>query len=214
MSTGTRLGPVGRDWLPTPSTAAPVIAVPSPRSAGQVEVAVAVAVVDDTAAPPPAPQRLASRVVLGTLLNLAAVVGLGMTSLTVYAATHHLHPLVVRSGSMEPIIHTGGMVLVQTIPASAIRVGDVVAAKRPDGVTVTHRVVELSRDGELAQLILKGDANKTIDPDPVPVAQVGRLVWSAPLIGRLAAWTASARGGFVLGCILTAALLSLRRPSP
>ncbi|MCW2599185.1 MAG: signal peptidase [Frankiales bacterium] len=151
---------------------------------------------------------------LGTLLNLASLLGLSMTAVTVYAATHGLHPLVVRSGSMEPTIPTGSMVLIQKIPASAIRVGDVVAVKRPDGVTVTHRVRSLSRSGDLAQLVLKGDANKTIDPDPVTVASGGRLVWTAPLLGRIAAWTASARGGFVLGCVVTGVLVSLRRRAP
>jgi signal peptidase len=248
MATGTRTGPVGRDWLATPCTAALPVMLPSPRAARRVDlldtaytpfvVALpqprqawydelpaeqAPVLVEEppaleemsAAAPaPPGKRHLASRVILGTLLNLAALLGVGMTGLTIYAATHHLHPLVVRSGSMEPLVHTGGMVLVQTIPASDIRVGDVVAAKRPDGVTVTHRVVRISRDGELANLILKGDANKAVDPDPVPVARVGRLVWSAPLIGRVAAWTASARGGFVLGCLVTGVLLSLRRRSP
>jgi signal peptidase len=153
-------------------------------------------------------------VLVGTALNLAALIGIGMSGVTAYAATHQLHPLVVRSGSMEPTIKTGSMVLVRTIPAAAIRVGDVVAVRRPDGVTVTHRVQSLSRDGALAQLILKGDANKTRDPEPVSVASAGRLVWSAPVVGRFAAFTASARGGFLLGCIVTAVLLSLRRRSP
>lgn len=234
----------GRDWLPTPRMSAPAVAlpavlIPAPRVSSEwtwaparredhltssdepfVRVlggpAAAAPVPDSEPAEapvevvPPAPRRW----VLGTLLNLAAVVGIGMSGVTAYAATHQLHPLVVRSGSMAPVIATGSMVLVETIPAAQIRVGDVVAVRRPDGVTVTHRVVRLSRDGELAQLILKGDANKTEDPDPVPVASAGRLVWSAPVLGRVAAFTASARGGFVLGVVVGAVLLSLRRRSP
>lgn len=195
--------PAQRDWRPTAPCTVPAELLPAPRAAEHDRLPV-----------PRQVRRRTKRLVLGGLLNLAALLGLLMISLTVYAATHHLHPLVVRSGSMEPLIPTGGMVLVQTIPAAAVRVGDVVAVKRPDGVTVTHRVQSLSRSGDLAQLVLKGDANKAKDPDPVTVATAGRLVWSAPLIGRLAAWSASARGGFALGCVVTAVLLSLRRRSP
>lgn len=199
MAAGTVL--VGRDWLPTAAAAHDAVLVPTPRR------------------PSPCPDRAplrhrASRLALGLLLDVAAGLGLLMTGVTGYAVTHHLHPLVVRSGSMEPLIHTGGMVLVRTVPASQVRVGDVVAVRRPDGVTVTHRVVSLTRRGPLAQLVLKGDANETVDPFPVTVASAGELVWNAPGLGRVAAWTASARGGFVLGCVVTAVLLGLRRRPP
>lgn len=201
MAAGTVL--VGRDWLPTASATDAALLLPTPRR----PVADAVPTRSDPL------RHRASRFALGTLLNLAAVLGVTMTGVTGYAVTHHLHPLVVRSGSMEPLIRTGGMVLVRTVPAAEIRVGDVVAVRRPDGVIVTHRVVSLTRSGPLAQLVLKGDANRTVDPSPVTVASGGRLVWNAPWLGRFAAWTASARGGFVLGCVVTAGLLSVRRRS-
>ncbi len=67
---------------------------------------------------------------------------------------------------------------------------------------MTHRVTALTRSGAFAQLTLKGDANRTVDPEPVTVAHAGRLVWTAPYVGRVAAFSASARGGFVLGCLV------------
>jgi signal peptidase len=197
---------LGRDWLPSAPAAAPVALVPTPRRP-----------LDDPSPPrQPAtePRRsTGSRVILGTLLNLAALLGMAMTGVTAYAATHGMHPLVVRSGSMEPLVHTGSMVLVRTVPAAQVHVGDVVAVKRPDGVTVTHRVVSMTRSGPFAELILKGDANQAVDPAPVTITSAGRLVWTAPLLGRAAAWTASARGGFLLGCVVTGCLLSVRRRS-
>ncbi len=74
------------------------------------------------------------------LLTLASVLGLVVLGITVTAHVTGLRPLVVKSGSMEPTIPTGGMVLVRTIPAADIRVGDVVAVERPDRTRVTHRV--------------------------------------------------------------------------
>lgn len=153
----------------------------------------------------------APRAIADLLLTLAACLGLLVAGLTVTAAVTGLQPLVVRSGSMEPLVRTGGMVLVRTVPAAELEVGDVVTVDRPDGLRVTHRVVELSRQGAAAELVLQGDANDDPDPLPVVVSEAGRLVWTAPGLGRVAAFFASARGGFVLGCVVTAVALPVLR---
>lgn len=145
------------------------------------------------------------------LLTLASVLGLVVLGITVTAHVTGLRPLVVKSGSMEPTIPTGGMVLVRTIPAADIRVGDVVAVERPDRTRVTHRVTGIVLEGATAQLTLKGDANEDPDPLPVAVASAGKLVASVPSIGRVSAFFASAKGGFVLGCLFTAAALPVIR---
>lgn len=148
------------------------------------------------------------------LLTAAALLGLFVMALTVFAVTTGLQPLVVKSGSMEPTIPTGGMVLVRTIPASEIEVGDVIAVDRPDNTRVMHRVLEVSQQGASAQVVLKGDANE--DPDPVPliVTEAGELVFSTPVVGRVSAFLASAKGGFVLGSIITAVLMAVLRRRP
>lgn len=148
------------------------------------------------------------------LLTLAALLGLATMGLTLFAAQSGLQPLVVKSGSMEPTIHTGGMVLMRKVPAADIRVGDVLAVERPDRTRVTHRVVTVKHMGATAELTLKGDANEDPDPIPVTVSEAGRLVHTLPMIGRGSAFLASAKGGFVLGCLITAiALTTLRRRS-
>lgn len=158
------------------------------------------------------PRKTAVSRLADLALTLAAVLGLVVLSITVGAHVTGLRPLVVKSGSMEPTIPTGGMVLVRTIPASEIRVGDVVAVDRPDNTRVTHRVVAVEQQGGTAVLTLKGDANEDVDPQPIVVDDAGRLVFSVPSIGRVSAFFASAKGGFVLGVIFTAfALPVLRR---
>lgn len=145
-------------------------------------------------------------------LTVAAVLGLAMASVTVVAARAGMRPLVVRSGSMEPTIRSGSMVLVQRVAAGEIAVGDVVAVERPDHTRVTHRVVDLERRGETAELTLKGDANEDVDPAPVNVVEADRLIGQVPEVGRFAAWLATAPGGFVLGCLVSAVtMLALRR---
>ncbi|MBW3641045.1 MAG: signal peptidase I [Actinobacteria bacterium] len=145
------------------------------------------------------------------LLTVAAVLGLVILGITVTAHVTGLRPLVVKSGSMEPTIPTGGMVLVRTIPAAQIEVGDVVAVERPDRTRVTHRVTGVVHEGATASLTLQGDANEDPDPLPVTVDSAGRLVLSVPSIGRVSAFLASAKGGFLLGCLFTAAALPVLR---
>ena len=159
-----------------------------------------------------APARRSGAARLADLaLTLAAVLGLVVLGITVTAHATGLRPLVVKSGSMEPTIPTGGMILVRTVPASSIEVGDVVAVERPDRTRVTHRVVEVEQQGDTASLTLKGDANEDVDPLPVVVAEAGELVLSVPSIGRVSAFFASAKGGFVLGSLCTAVALPVLR---
>lgn len=148
------------------------------------------------------------------LLTGAALLGLVVMGLTVFAVATGLQPLVVRSGSMEPTVATGGMVLVRAVPPTDIRVGDVVAVERPDRTRVLHRVLDVSHQGATAELVLKGDANEDPDPEPVIVSEASELVYATPVIGRVSTFLASAKGGFVLGSVATAVLMVvLRRPA-
>ena len=165
----------------------------------------------DVPAPVAAPSvsRLGDR-----LLTLAAIVGLAVLSLTVLAQVSGYQPLVVRSGSMEPTIPTGSMVLVRDVPLQEMGVGDVVSVVRADGTRVMHRVLTASLAGDLATLTLQGDANEDPDPAPVVVRSADELVWTVPAVGRAAAFLASAKGGFVLGCLVTGIGLTATRRKP
>ena len=145
------------------------------------------------------------------VLTMAALLGIVTVGVTLAAVLLGLRPLVVRSGSMEPTIHTGSMVLVRMVPARQVHVGDVVAVKRPDRTTVTHRVLKVEPRGSSTVLTLKGDANQDPDPDPVVASEAGKLVLTTPWLGRLGALLASARGGFALGWVVAVVMLSVLR---
>ena len=149
----------------------------------------------------------ASNALAELLLTAAALLGLVTLVGTVGAVRAGLQPLVVRSGSMEPTIHTGSMVLVRKIPAAQIKVGDVVAVERPDHTRVTHRVIARKALGPNAELTLKGDANEDPDPVPVTVSHAYRMVGSVPLLGRVGPVLATAPGGFAMGCLVTFGLV-------
>jgi len=74
--------------------------------------------------------------------------------------------LVVLSGSMEPAIEPGDIVLVEDVPIEEIEPGDVVTFQSHPGseTTYTHRVVDVTTDKRGTVLTTKGDANEQLDP--------------------------------------------------
>ncbi len=78
----------------------------------------------------------------------------------------------ILSGSMEPTLYTGDLVLVSTKETEIQR--DDMIAFRMGGNIVVHRVIEV-REGE--QYVTKGDANQQADLDSVEKDQVIGKVW-------------------------------------
>ncbi|MFB6069252.1 MAG: signal peptidase I [Halobacterium sp.] len=118
---------------------------------------------------------------------------------------------VVMSGSMEPEISPGDVVVVKSVPADQIERGDVVTFLRErSSRPVTHRVVGvLERDGGLA-FRTKGDANEDPDPTPVPSQNVVGEVWFViPYIGHVVLFANTPTGMAVLvGLPVVALVLS------
>ena len=95
---------------------------------------------------------------------------------------------IVKSGSMEPKIHTGSIVIDHTDPN--YRLKDVITFKvQGSKDTVTHRIVKIESTNGQTSYQVKGDANKTPDPDPVLKRNVvGREVLTVPFLGYLIAF--------------------------
>jgi len=117
-------------------------------------------------------------------------------------------PMVVVSDSMNPLIRTGDVVMVDPEFESPGQ-GSVVAFKSEDDVMI-HRIVSAERDGTL---ISKGDSNLRPDSSPLTAEDVigtGRLL--VPYLGliRVIGW---AWWGAVLAAGMMAALVWRSRPS-
>jgi len=77
------------------------------------------------------------------------------------------HMNVVVSGSMEPVMYRGDIVIVDQNPSS-VQVGDIVVYHATwFNEPVIHRVKEIYKTSNGTYIITKGDNNPTADPYPV-----------------------------------------------
>ena len=97
-------------------------------------------------------------------------------------------PLIVLSGSMNPIMKPGDMVIMTPTTPEDIIVGDIIIYTDPSGTlnkVITHRVIEITDSDDLT-FQTKGDANEDKDNYQVPAANiVGESVFVIPAIGYL-----------------------------
>jgi signal peptidase len=96
---------------------------------------------------------------------------------------------VVTSGSMEPAIMRGALVISVAQSPSEYHLGDVVIFSAPvykQREKVVHRISEYSVESGYALLSTKGDANTSGDPWTLrPENLEGRVVFTIPYIGTL-----------------------------
>jgi signal peptidase I len=110
-------------------------------------------------------------------ITLPAVVFTLITSKT--PIVNGIQSFVVLTGSMNPSIPVGS--IIYTIPSSIYKVGDVITFK-DNSLTVTHRVVDVTKEGYKT----RGDANTAIDSKVVTKEQIiGKRVFSVQNAGKL-----------------------------
>lgn len=93
---------------------------------------------------------------------------------------------VVKSGSMEPSIKTGSIVLIK--PSLSYKLNDVVTfgADTKTQVPTTHRIVSVTGEGNRKFFTTKGDANDGEDPVQVRDRDIiGKVILDIPYAGFL-----------------------------
>ena len=135
--------------------------------------------------------------------------GLGMVSMLVVSVISSLSlwialpwaflgwsPTLVTSGSMQPLVASGDVVMVRPVARDELTVNTVVLFERPDGGRVLHRIVEENPDGTF---VTRGDANGVDDSDFLHAGQVqGAAVLAVPWIGRPSLWLTEQRTPLVV----------------
>jgi len=123
----------------------------------------------------------------GALLWVVAVFGALSGALFLAHLAGWVQPLVVVSGSMQPDIRRGDLLIAVPVPVADVDVGEVTTLRsETSGNLVTHRVTSVARDGPSYVIEMAGDANKVTDPEPYLVdadATVLQSVFTVPAAG-------------------------------
>ncbi|MBO0958280.1 signal peptidase I [Neobacillus sp. MM2021_6] len=117
----------------------------------------------------------------------------------------------VLSGSMEPGIKTGSIIAVKpAVDTKNFKKNEVITFKEDENKLVTHRVVEVIKNGDSVMYRTKGDNNKTEDMNPVLSDNVVAKYtgFTIPYIGYFTAFSKSKQGSALL-LILPGILLLL-----
>lgn len=114
-----------------------------------------------------------------------AIAGIAAIIVAVLVGVLGLGLGVVRlaTGSMTPAHPADSLLIVRDVDARSVVPGDVVTVTRDGAVPITHRVVNTEVRPGGVELVLRGDANATVDPQPYRVRRVGLMIASIPFGG-------------------------------
>ena len=120
------------------------------------------------------------------------LVSLVITIILVYFSSgyFHYHTIAVATGSMNPVIEKGDVVVIEKIDKkySSLKVGDVIAYKY-NNVIIVHRIIKIVYDRNEYYFYTKGDANKKEDNWVVKQGTIeGTVNTKIPYIGYPTVW--------------------------
>ena len=101
----------------------------------------------------------------------------------------------VYTGSMEPSIPVGGVVVIKSVDPGTLKTGDIICFKFSEATSITHRIVNVTNGG----FATKGDANEVPDQWIVKKENViGKVILTIPFIGYLGYFVKTPIGFFLL----------------
>lgn len=146
---------------------------------------------------------------------VALVIGIaGLLLGTMLPIPGSLEIKIVKSGSMEPEIPTGSLVVVK--PAASYGKGDIITFGKDTktDIPTTHRIIAINPDGSF---VTKGDANEEQDQNPAARAEViGKVIFSIPGAGYVLDFARTKLGfalliGIPAGLVILEELLTIGR---
>jgi signal peptidase len=136
---------------------------------------------------------------LNTVLVAILLIAGGLLVMSRLPLPDRVEMKIVKSGSMEPAIGTGGIVLIQ--PSKNYGVGDVITfgEDTKTSIPTTHRIVSVREENGITYYSTKGDANKTPDTSEISSENViGHVIFTTPYLGYLLAFAKEPRGFLLL----------------
>ncbi|MBD3406947.1 MAG: signal peptidase I [Candidatus Lokiarchaeota archaeon] len=136
-----------------------------------------------------------------TIFLLAIVVGGTFGGYGIFmVAMGTTSPLVVvTSGSMEPTLYRGDLLVIQAHAQDDIQVGDIIVfvADWYDASPIVHRIIEIQEQPDgTKHFYTKGDNNSNQDPNFRTIDEImGVVIHTAPGVGNISLWMRS--GGYI-----------------
>lgn len=122
---------------------------------------------------------------IGYYLFFIAIVAIGVLLLaTMFPIEGNIQVKIVKSGSMEPTISTGSIVIIK--PETSYAVGDIVTfgEDTKEKIPTTHRIIGDEIVAGKVVYTTQGDANDDPDPNKLPAGDViGKVVVAVPYAG-------------------------------
>ncbi len=115
----------------------------------------------------------------------AATAAASILLIAFFSGAFGYHPAIVGSGSMQPAIDVGDIVVVQHVSPEELKVGDIVQYYSTEGYTITHRIIEIRETEEGEVFITKGDANEIADAPFTADRVVGKVIFVIPKLGYI-----------------------------
>ena len=117
------------------------------------------------------------------------IISLGLIALllifSIFPIPGNFKVMTVLSGSMEPAIKTGSIVVIK--PEKNYKIGDIITFNSNGSrLPITHRIYDAKVIKNEVYYITKGDANKTPDDRKISKKEIiGKVLFSVPYLGFL-----------------------------
>ena len=148
-------------------------------------------------------ENFISQIKIKRIITLILVLSISIVTvhfLIIPATQGNLHFLIVLSGSMEPSIHVGDIVVSSKVNIEDLREGDVITFRyEGERNCITHRITKIMNTEFGIFFKTKGDANEEEDTRPVRENEViGKAILVIPYLGYLPAFAKTTLGYITL----------------
>ncbi|MBO5449601.1 MAG: signal peptidase I [Ruminococcus sp.] len=139
--------------------------------------------------------------ILSTLLIVVLIIALA--AVLVSKLVFGVEMKAVLTGSMEPELPVGSLLIISPAEYEDINIGDDITFVRDKNLTlVTHRVIE--KDDETQKITTQGIANNSADKPTSYGNVVGKVAFHIPFAGYFVIWTSDLKGKIICGIIIVA----------
>ena len=124
--------------------------------------------------------------ILYTTFYTAIIIIIGLLLVALFPIKGNYQIKIVKSGSMEPTIKTGSIVVVK--PSSNYTIGDVVTFGKDTktNIPTTHRIVSSRAQEGVILFTTKGDANEDNDTNEIRQSAIhGKVLFDVPYFGYI-----------------------------